>query len=69
MNKKDVFDEGKKRKRKDDDEVRQEKDVYNKLLEALETGNGELQDEIQEEFDGLEKTKEYKNKCLEVKRK
>ena len=70
MNKKEVFDEEKKENRKDDDEVEQEKDVYDKLLEAMETGDGELQDEmldqILEEFDSLEKAKKDKKKGLEV---
>ena len=50
MNKKDVFDEEKKRNRKDDDEVGQEKDVYDKFLERMETGNGELQDEMMDQI-------------------
>ena len=50
MNKKDVFDEEKKGNRKDDDEVGQEKDVYDKFLERMETGNGELQDEMMDQI-------------------
>ena len=70
MNKKEVFDEEKKENGKDDDEIEQEKNVYDKLLEAMETGDGELQDEIMdqilEEFDSLEKAKKDMKKCMEV---
>ena len=44
----DVFNEEKKGK--DDDEVGQEKYVYDKLLEAMEAGDGELQDEMMDQI-------------------
>ena len=57
LNKENVLDEEKKENRNDDDKVVQEKDVYDKLLEAMENGNEEMMDQMLEEFDRLEKTK------------
>ena len=71
LNKENVLEEEKKENRNDDDEVEQEKDVYDKLLEAMENGNEELKEEMMdqmlEEFDRLEKSKTDK-KCLEKKK-
>ena len=71
LNKENVLEEEKKENRNDDDKVEQEKDVYDKLLEAMENGNEELKEEMMdqmlEEFDRLEKSKTDK-KCLEKKK-